>query len=593
MENKIYMNFQSGVPWYQLLYTNPSAKPPQNIPGKEIHQLLQKSSKLFEDYVKSQEDDDELTKEIMESGTRKDKYSAIKVSIQETPLLSLKHLQSLNEMINSKPRVAIETMQNAVQIYTKYLLPPRPLKKFEEQPLRSAKDSGLLLFYFEDQLKRAYSNFITNVETMAKAHQQFVREPAIKALGELLKAAPENEQALLAVLVDKFGDPLKAVSVIAQSTLLSVLKDHPQMTESVINAIKAQQPNFSEESQKRTMKFIGQLSLNKKDTETAKSLIETVRPKLLEILKTSNDASNSKVLSSLMRSAEKCAAVCTDPKDMESLIKPLYDHVKKAPLNIALPALKLLFSIHKLSGSIPIEFYNFLYSSLLASDFTGSSKHPQLLNFLMEALSNETNENIICNFVQRLLQVGLEMNVTFATAVLVFIIKLFEKKPQLQKMFQSENPEADKNYNFYSTNLDDPSAKETFPWILSLYVTHYHPAIQQLAKALVSQQSESIHYNGDVYDDFTTTNQLHRIAHGAPENSNIQNNELFNNCFKEFDDIPDFPDEDDLFEKEIEKEKPKQKYNQKKAQQQQPPQQKQNKFVSKKNKNKKKNRNKK
>lgn len=583
------MNFQSGVPWYELLFTSSKVTTQQNISGQEKRSLLQKSSKLYEDYVQSQEVEDELTKEIMESGTRKDKYSAIKVSIQETPLLSIKYLRQLNEMMKSKPRIAIETMQNAIQIYTKFLLPPRPLKKFDDQPLKTAKDSGLLLFYFEDQLKRIYSEFIKNVESMAKAHQQFVREPAIKALGELLKAAPENEQALLAVLVDKFGDPLKQVSVIAQSTLLAVLKEHPQMTQSVINAIKNQQPNFTEESQKRTMKFIGQLTLNKKDTDTAKDLIETVKPKLLEILRTSHDASDSKVLSSLMRSAEKCAAVC-EPEDMESLIQPLYDYVKTAPLNVALPALKLLFTIHKISGQIPIEFYNFLYSALLANDFLGTSKHPQLLNFLMEALSNETDDNIICNFVQRLLQVGLEMNITFTTAVLVFIIKLFEKKPQLSNIFQSENPEADKKYDFYSTNLNDPSAKETFPWILSLYVTHYHPAIQQLSKALVSQQQQTIQYDGDVFEDFNTTNQLYRIAHGS-SNTKTQDNELFNNCFREFDEIPDFPDEDDLEEKETDKEHQVQKYKQKKQNKPQQQKQTQNKFSSKKQK--KKNRNKK
>ncbi|OHS98800.1 hypothetical protein TRFO_01853 [Tritrichomonas foetus] len=533
------MNFQSGVPWHQLLLTSGKGSAQQSMSRQEINRLLQKSSKIYEEYVQSQEDDDELTKEIMESGTRKDKFSAIKVSVQETPLLSLKHLKELNEQMSSKPRTAIEAMQNAVQIYTKYLLPSRPLKSFEDQPLKTAKDSGLCIFYFEDQLKRTYSEFIKNVEIMAKAHQQFIREPAIRALGELLRSAPENEQVLLAILVDKFGDPLKQVSVVATSTILSVLKDHPQMTQAVVNAIKVQQPKFTEESQKRTMKFIGQLTLGKKDTDTARDLLETVKPQLIEVL-TSNDPSNSKVLSSLMRSAEKCATVCS-PKDMDSLIKPLYDFVQTAPLTSSLPALKLLFTIHKLSGKIPIEFYNFLYSALLASDFTGSSKHPQLLNFLMESLSSETDNNIICNFVHRLLQVGLEMNITFATAVLVFVMKLFEKKPEIWSIFKSENPEVEKTYDFNSTNLQSAAARETFPWILSLYVKHYHPAIQTLAKTLVSQNN--IEYTGDVFDDFATTKQLYRITHGGTQ---ATESDLFNNCFKEFDEIPDFPDEEDF-----------------------------------------------
>ena len=534
------MNFKAGVPWHQLLFTGTRPSEGRSVSRQETNRLLQKSRQILEDYVNSQQDDDELSKEIMESGTRRDKFSAMKLCAQETPLLILSQLKMINDSLpKSKPRVAIETMQNAVQIYAKYLLPQRPLKSFEDQPLKNAKDSSLCLFYFEDQLKRCYSEFIKALEVMAKAHQQFIREPAIRALGDCLRAAPENEHVLLAILVDKFGDPLKQVYIVATQTILSVLKEHPQMTQSVINAIKNQQPNFEEESQKRTMKFIGQLSLNKNDKESAKELLETVKPQLLEVL-ASNDSSNSKVLGSLMRSAEKCAMVC-NPKDMDSLIKPLYDYVKTASITASLPALKLLFAIHKMSGNIPIEFYNFLYNALLASDFTGSSKHPQLLNFLMESLSNESDLSIVSNFIQRLLQIGLEMNITFATAVLVFVMKLFEQKPELNSILRSENSEVEKTYDFDSADLSNPAAKETFPWILSLYVTHYHPAIQHLATSLISLNP--IKYDGDVFDDFSTTKQLQRITYGTTKQTE---NELFDECFHEFDEIPDFQDEDDL-----------------------------------------------
>lgn len=551
-QSKILMNFRSGVPWHELLVSSSTSSSERNLSGQEIHRLLQKASGLYENYLKSQENEDELTKELIQNGTRKDQLASMKVLVQETPLLSLKVLKDLTGMLKSKPRIAIESMQHAMQLYVKHLLPAnRPLKSFQDQPLRSARDSALTLFYFEDQLKKTYSDYIKEVENLAKAHQQFIREPAIRVLGDLLRAAPENEQAILTILVDKFGDPLKAVSGVAQSTLLSVLKDHPQMTNSVVKAIEERKGSFTEESVKRAMKFIGQLKLNKKDVNTAKDLIETVRPKLLEVLTTANNASNSKVLSSLMRTVEKCADVC-DPEDIEPLVKPLYEHVKASQLNMALPALKLLFAIHKKAGQIPIEFYNFLYSSLLSADFTGTSKHPQLLNFLMEALLNETNESIICNFIHRLLQVGLEMNVTFSIAVLIFMIKLFEAKPELYKIFSVENPEADKQYILFlekqyasadaiaSTDLLNPAGIESFPWILSLYTTHYHPAIRELATTLLSQ-NHSFEYNGDVFDDFSTTNQLHRIAHGT--STSTEENEFFNSCFREFDEIPDFPDE--------------------------------------------------
>ena len=52
------MNFQSGVPWYQLLFTSSKAGQQQNVSGQELHRLLLKSNQLYDDYVKSQELED-------------------------------------------------------------------------------------------------------------------------------------------------------------------------------------------------------------------------------------------------------------------------------------------------------------------------------------------------------------------------------------------------------------------------------------------------------------------------------------------------------------------------------------------------------
>ncbi|KAH0793136.1 CCAAT/enhancer-binding protein zeta-like [Histomonas meleagridis] len=555
------MKIQQGDPWYQLLYYNKNIQSKSSgLPRQEINKLLNKSKEIYQQYVNSTSVD-EITESILKSGTLKDKLSAYKVFAQDYPVLSLENLKQLNEMLGGKPRVAIDAMHCAMDIYIKTLLPDRPLKKFDDQPLKNAKDFHLLIFYFEDQLKIVYSQFIKAVEKLANSIQQFVREPSIRVIGELLRKKPENERILLNILVYKFGDPLKQVASVATSTILSILRDHPHMNHAIITAIKDQQSNFPKESQKRALNFIGQLSLNSDDQSTATDLLNTIKPQILKILE-SNDESNSKVLKSLMRSAQKCAQVCS-PEEMSPLVTPLYEHIQNAPIGIALPSLGLLYTIHRQANKVPKEFYEYFYRALLSPEFSTSSKLPHFLNLLIEALTNEKNDEIISAFIHRLLHVGLEANVSVSAAVLVFTSKMFESKKRIGEMFSVSNIEADHKYVFDGDKPDEAGALQTFPWILSLYMKHYCPAIRELAKRIVSQQE--INYETDPFFDMSTMNLLAHIADGE----NIQN-EIVAESFREFDEIPEFIDEDeDKVVKIKEKEKRKNnKQNNKQKQQQ-------------------------
>ena len=573
----MFENIKQDGPWYQLLYySQKTQEKSADIPRQEINKLLNKARDIYSKYISSIQND-EMTESILESGTLKDKLALYRVQAQEKPLTSIENLKTLAEMLNGKPRVAIDAMNTLVQIYTKYLLPNRPLKKFDDQPLKGAKDFHLLVFYFEDQLKILYGKFIESVEKLAKSIQQFVREPAIKAIGELLKAKPENERILLNILVDKFGDPLKQVASVATKAILDVLKIHPQMNQAVINDIKTQLSNFTEDSQKRAMNFIGQISLNKNDTQTAMELLNTVKPQILKILNSKENVNeNSKVLKSLMRSAQKCASVCS-PKDMASFVEPLYKYIKTTTIGVSLPALNLLYTIHKASGTVPNEFYTYFYNILLSFDFSGSGKLPNFLNLLMEALLAEPNDVIVASFIHRLLHIGLEMSTTFAASVLIFTIKIFENKKDLESMFKNVNVEAERNFKYDNKVPNVKESLETFPWILSLYMKHFNPTIRSLAKSLFSQTS--ISYETDPFDDFATTTLLTRIA-----GTKKLDNELLNKDFMGFDEIPDFiDDDDDELPKETEK-KAKKSDNKNKPKNNNKQQEKQNKNKNKKQK---------
>jgi hypothetical protein len=357
-------------------------------------------------------------------------------------------------------------------------------------------------------------------------------------MGNLLKAKPQCEHVLLMMLVDKFGDPLKAVAAVATSTILSVLKVHPQMTEAVISAINSQQAKFGAEAKQRALKFLGQLTIDGKGESSAHELYETIRPRLLEALQ-QGEVENSKVLQALMRSAEKCAAVCS-PEEMATLVDPLYGFIESATLGTSLTALQLLFSIHKAAGAIPIRFYNVVYQALLHEDFQKASKQTQLMNFILDVLMAEQDPLAPSCFVHRLLHVGLHMNASFVVAVLMLVGKLFEAKPDLQSLFRAEDPKSENEFDFQSRTLS-ANALKTFPWILSMYVTHFHPIVRELATNLISQTP--LEYEGDPFDEFATTKQLKRAVVGAEDD---ESSERLATAFKEFDEIPGFEEAPDL-----------------------------------------------
>jgi hypothetical protein len=293
-------------------------------------------------------------------------------------------------------------------------------------------------------------------------------------------------------------------------------------------------------AKKRALKFLGQLKIQANDKEAASELLQTVREQLIPLLnkKGRECKDNSKVISSLMRSAEKCAEIC-DPKELKELIDPLYAFVAASPILTALPTLHLLYVLHKAQGDIPPKFYQFFYAFFNNTEFGNSTKQPQVLNFLLDVLKDEKDPVIACNFIHRLLHIGLHMNIAFTVSALYFTATMFKERPDVKTMITKANPALESKYNFSNEAPTNEGATVTFPWILNLYMQHYHPSVVALATKIAS--NADIEYNSDPFADFAVTAQLNHIAGNPVEDEP----ELVKDCFKEFDEIPDFDDNDD------------------------------------------------
>ena len=132
------------------------------------------------------------------------------------------------------------------------LLPEnRKLKQMNQRPLPhllslstpASQQRSLLLWYFEEQLKSRYIQFVTTLQVHTHTHShtltytthtltatqagthdpaEEMREKMLGHMFDLLYQRPEQEQLLLTQLVNKLGDPQRKVASKAVMFLLKL-----------------------------------------------------------------------------------------------------------------------------------------------------------------------------------------------------------------------------------------------------------------------------------------------------------------------------------------------------------------------------------
>ena len=188
---------------------------------------------------------------VRASGTAADKIAAATVLAQEDPVANLKSLESLLSLLE-KARVkggkrgAVQAVAALQELFRDALLhPDRKLKYFSEQPLTRAADAPnerkrLMYWHVEDLVKRAYSRFVNALDALSRDPLPVLKEKSVKAAYELLRSRPENEKALLDVIVNKLGDPQRRTASNAAHFLLEIVsKEHPAMKRVVAREVEA------------------------------------------------------------------------------------------------------------------------------------------------------------------------------------------------------------------------------------------------------------------------------------------------------------------------------------------------------------------
>ncbi|CCF51718.1 hypothetical protein NDA11_007932 [Ustilago hordei] len=187
-------------------------------------------------------------------GTLSDRISALTLLVQSSPVHNVKHMHNLLNMARKKSRQEASRATRALAdwLASQGGLGSRKLRYFRDQPELAAASAALssgdlvaaeaakshiLLWAFEDHLKKFYFQFLQILQVQSHDTIPFTRKQATTQIYILLRDKPEQEQNLLRLLVNKLGDPERSVASKTSNHILELLTAHPAIKLIVVGEI--------------------------------------------------------------------------------------------------------------------------------------------------------------------------------------------------------------------------------------------------------------------------------------------------------------------------------------------------------------------
>ncbi|KAJ3197293.1 hypothetical protein HK101_004774 [Irineochytrium annulatum] len=257
-----------------------------------LKELFLKAKTLYDAEVQKYEkvkfksaSDGDFISSVLRSGTVIDKVSALTLLIQESPLHTLSYLRDhlINGMARKKARrEAILAIDAVKDLFGSSLLPEdRKLEYFRDQRLFSEKVTSkhLVMWIFEDLLKKLYFEFLLLLEELSKDPLPYVKNKMLHYITDLLVAKPEQEANLLSLITNKLGDQDRKVASQAHHQLLVLLQKHPAMNLVVVSEAERFlfRPNVGDRARLVAISFLNQVVLSNRgeDRECARRLVDT------------------------------------------------------------------------------------------------------------------------------------------------------------------------------------------------------------------------------------------------------------------------------------------------------------------------------
>ncbi|KAG1501400.1 hypothetical protein G6F47_004900 [Rhizopus delemar] len=473
-------------------------------------QLLQEENTKAETHPMLTSSNRSFMSNIITSGTLNDKVSALTLMFRESPIHGIKTLDTLMSMGRKKGRnEAVMAVTSLKDLLIGSVLPDRKLIYFADRPLASKQvtDLHLLVWIFEDHLKKTFLEFIRLIEELSRDTLMHVRNNMVTCINDLLSNKPEQEQNLLKLLINKLGDSDNKVAAKTSQLTVELLVQHPGMKMVVIRELEQLLflPSTSEKAQYYAMITLNQTILTGKDTAVANKLVEIYFiffRKLLNIVERDekeelkkkkankdeeeeekedeNKKKSNKKIQKEKQEKKKAieledhqtkmiAAILTgvnrafhfanvSDKIVEENMETLFKMTHASTFNAAIQALSLIFTISQNRTNMSDRFYRTLYESLLDPRIHQSSKQNMYLNLLYKAIRADTDMRRVMAYVKRMIQIASRHQPAFVCGIFFLLSQLMQAKPGLKVMLNT--PEEDDEEEHF---VDEPEEGENKP----------------------------------------------------------------------------------------------------------------------------------
>ncbi|KZT50478.1 CBF-domain-containing protein [Calocera cornea HHB12733] len=478
---------------------------------------------------------------ILSSGTLSDRLSALTLMVQSSPLHNTRALDALKSMAGKKSRdESLKALRAIADWWIGGGAPTRKLKYIRDQPLNhpSVTDRHLMVWYFEDWVKKYFFSILQLLESLLLDPLPFVRTQAMTLVSQLLKEKPEQEQNLLRLLVNKLGDPERSVASKASFHLLHLLQSHPAMKAVVIREISSlilRTPSSSSGAngaENQHAKYYGiitfnQTTLTKSDTEVARALVDVYFDLFREMLGKEGEGSmeqlekaspmprgkdkgksrapvspdvedeNSKMIAAILTGINRALPFAElDQETLNAHVDLLFRITHSATFNISVQALVLVFHVMAENKTIVDRFHRTLYESLFDPRLLTASKQTMYLNLLFRALKADTSIERQMAFVKRIFQALTLHQPPFICGAAYLMGELLTDKPELRHLLKSNSaliatPEDGDTEKPYDPRKREPlyaNASKSGLWEVSPFLQHFHPSVSLHTRQLADNQ---------------------------------------------------------------------------------------------------------
>ena len=433
------------------------------------------------------------------------------------PKMTLKYLEILIRLVENKNKrkndaiiVGLKDLFLEVILGNKkYLAFNQKYSNKSKELLKDIDDEELINSYYEDKIHHLYLKFVNLLEELINTESIVnIKKKNMNYLYEMLIRQPESEEKILQDIVNKLGDTSTDITNHTMKLLKQIQEQHMNMStvifkyvttfyamnsknEAKISALnylvqmdipQGKKAEFLEESILFFFNLFNQIStdcdkknnnniINEKNLKTEKNKKKQKKLKKLILEGKNQKAINEKFLSLIIKRINILFKyVKNNPKQMDKIneiikekISVLFRLSHNKSIKLSVEILKLLFGIITTQDQNYVErYYKSLYEFISNSSLSSSKYVKESLKLILMSIMFDNNNNRICSFIKRLLEMSLISEPQYIICVLIIVNQVLRNKNKLWKMLEREQTKVNVFYDSSKRDLQFAKANTLF-----------------------------------------------------------------------------------------------------------------------------------